>query len=70
MMLDRIIKSFDNLPKPEFCNIIELSPSEFQSQWESIEKSLKDDKAQGLRGFGVRDLGISPTPSLLCPGVI
>ena len=51
-LVDRLVSSFDDFSRPEFCKITEITDRAFEAEWADIAKSKRAAKAQRRASFG------------------
>ena len=51
-LVDRLVSSFDDFPRPEFCKVAEINSRAFEAKWADIAKSKRAAKAQRRASFG------------------
>ena len=51
-LVDRLVSSFDDFCRPEFCKISEITDRAFEAEWTDVAKSKRAAKAQRRASFG------------------
>ena len=50
-LVDRLVSSFQEFPRPEFCKITEITQRAFEAEWADVAKSKRAAKAQRRASF-------------------